>query len=104
MSEKIRRRARTSPCAPRPELRPIGTEWEWQLGAACRGADSDVFFAPHNERGRARRQREAQAKRVCMQCPVRTRCLQHAYAVDEPFGVWGGLSASERRALTADSA
>ncbi len=48
MSEKIRRRARTSPCAPPrpPELRPIGTEWEWQLGAACRGADSDVFFAP----------------------------------------------------------
>ena len=104
MGQNIRRRNRTGTSALRPELRPIGSEWEWQLNAACRGADSEMFFAPHNERLRARRQREAKAKAVCMQCPVRVRCLQHADALDEEFGVWGGLSASERRALTARSA
>lgn len=39
------------------------------------------------------------AKRVCGSCPVQTKCLQYAIDNDERFGIWGGLTAHERRKL-----
>lgn len=43
--------------------------------------------------------RQREARRFCRTCPVRTECL--AYALDEriEFGVWGGATERERRAL-----
>ncbi|MFD4717290.1 WhiB family transcriptional regulator [Streptomyces sp. NPDC058423] len=73
--------------------------WDWQLRAACRGADSSLFFHPTNERGEAREERERKAKRVCGRCPVRTACLRHALETRERFGVWGGLGEHELRTL-----
>lgn len=32
----------------------------------------------------------ARAKAICAKCPVRGECLDHALAVGEPWGVWGG--------------
>ena len=34
-----------------------------------------------------------------MSCPVLQQCRSHALAVREPYGVWGGLTERERRAL-----
>lgn len=85
-------------------LRPVESEWEWQLRAACRGTDSAVFFAPAGESRRDRRRREIAAKAVCISCPVRKACLKHALAVRESHGVWGGLSETERQALRPVSA
>ncbi|MCZ7461815.1 WhiB family transcriptional regulator [Streptomyces sp. WMMC940] len=73
--------------------------WDWQLRAACRGADSSLFFHPPNERGDARDEREKKAKRVCGRCPVRRSCLRHALETRERFGVWGGLGERELRTL-----
>ncbi len=36
------------------------------------------------------------AKQVCRGCPVLEQCRRHALAVQEPYGVWGGLSEGER--------
>ena len=72
--------------------------WDWQLQGACRGVDSSVFFPPDGERGRARAQREQNAKRWCRTCPVMEQCRAHALAVGEPYGIWGGMSESERHA------
>ncbi|MBB3662073.1 WhiB family redox-sensing transcriptional regulator [Prauserella sediminis] len=58
--------------------------------------DSGSFFHPDGERGPARARREARAKAVCRACPVLELCREHALAVHEPYGVWGGLSESER--------
>ena len=69
--------------------------WEWQLLAACRGR-SDLFFHPHGEREPMRSERERSAKRLCAGCPVRFECGEHALTMREPYGVWGGLSESER--------
>jgi len=80
---------------------PHADAWEWQLMGACRGADGELFFHPENERGAARARREAAAKSVCRQCPVVARCRQHALAVREPYGIWGGLSETERDLLAA---
>lgn len=79
------------------KLRPVESEWEWQLRGACRQTDSATFFAPAGEHRQDRRTRENEAKRLCAGCPVRRRCLEHALAVAEPYGVWGGLTETERR-------
>ena len=69
----------------------------WQERGACQSADATVFFAPDSERIREREKREAAAKRVCAECPVRQQCLEHALSVPEQFGIWGGLTEVERQ-------
>jgi WhiB family redox-sensing transcriptional regulator len=61
--------------------------------------DSAFFFHPEGERGPARANREARAKSVCGGCGVLDQCRRHALAVQEPYGIWGGLSESERDGL-----
>lgn len=78
---------------------PVSDNWDWQVRASCRGLDASMFFHPENERGRSRRRREEQAKQICSGCPVRRECLNWALSVREPYGVWGGLSATERDEL-----
>nr|WP_179275281.1 WhiB family transcriptional regulator [Rhodococcus sp. 06-1059B-a] len=82
----------------RPVELPVPTAdmWEWQLHGRCRGYDSSVFYHPEGERGRARAQRERKAKDICSTCPVLLRCRTHALSVNEPYGVWGGMSAHDR--------
>ncbi|EFK54932.1 transcription factor WhiB [Corynebacterium genitalium ATCC 33030] len=77
---------------------PNADFWDWQLHGACRGEASDVFYHPDGERGRARTQRENRAKAICLGCPVLEQCRAHALAVAEPYGIWGGMSESERHA------
>ncbi len=78
---------------------PNADVWDWQLHAACRGMSSAFFFHPEGERGPARARREAQAKAICLDCPALQPCRRHALAVHEPYGIWGGLSESERAQL-----
>lgn len=77
----------------------IQESYEWQYRGACRGMDPETFFSPETERGPRRRAREAAAKALCAECPVRRECLDHALTVREPFGVWGGLNQTEREHL-----
>ncbi|OZC42613.1 hypothetical protein CH286_25540 [Rhodococcus sp. WWJCD1] len=84
-----------------PVLPPARTEeWEWQLLGRCRGTSSATFFAPNGLRGRSRTEREQEAKEICAQCPVVSRCREYALQAGEPYGVWGGLTATERARLT----
>ncbi|HVK45225.1 MAG TPA: WhiB family transcriptional regulator [Micropruina sp.] len=75
---------------PRP-----GSNWDWQLSAACRGMDSAAFF-PVNGEGVSRQARIKAAKSICNSCPVARICLDHALEAREPYGVWGGRSEDER--------
>ncbi|WP_181773428.1 WhiB family transcriptional regulator [Amycolatopsis pittospori] len=77
----------------------VAEEWDWQLRGSCRGADSSLFFHTDNERGSARERRESRAKAICQTCPVLAQCRKHAMAVQEPYGIWGGLGEIERREL-----
>lgn len=65
-------------------------EAAWQEDALCAETDPEAFFPEHGASSR-------DAKSVCAACPVRHECLEHALANDERFGIWGGLSESERR-------
>lgn len=41
----------------------------------------------------------AEAKLICNLCPFKAKCAEYAIVADEEFGVWGGLTPSERSAL-----
>ena len=78
---------------------PVMEEWEWQYKGACRDLDPEMFFHPDGERGPRRRNRENAAKAVCATCPVIAACRAHALAVQEPYGIWGGLSEDDRAVI-----
>jgi len=63
----------------------------WAARAACKGTDPDALFVQGAAQNRA--------KRVCAGCPVRTECLADALDHRMEFGVWGGMTERERRAL-----
>lgn len=76
----------------------------WQLRAGCRGPESALFFPPsHTERRGERGVREARAKSLCRTCEVRAECLGYALQIEEPHGIWGGLTESERRSMISAS-
>jgi WhiB family redox-sensing transcriptional regulator len=64
---------------------------EWATNAACRSADPDALFVQGAAQNRA--------KTICLGCPVRTECLADALDNRVEFGVWGGMTERERRAL-----
>ncbi|CAN5407888.1 MAG: transcription factor WhiB [Nocardioidaceae bacterium] len=81
---------------------PLFETYEWQFDGACNEAEPELFFSADALRGPRRRQREAQAKAYCDRCPVFDKCRDHALSVQEPYGVWGGLTPAERHILTAE--
>lgn len=78
---------------------PIADIWDWQLLGACRGGESTTFFHPDGDRGASRAARERDAKAICAGCPVIRECADHALTVREPYGVWGGMSEDDRKAV-----
>lgn len=77
-------------------LKPQSDFWAWQAEGLCKDADSEVFFLEPSMRGDIKRLRIDVAKSICKPCPVKNDCLEHALAVPENYGVWGGLSEEER--------
>ncbi len=70
----------------------------WQPIASCSGSHSHLFFPPNvTERKEERERREIRAKSVCKVCPVGSECLEYAMTIREPYGIWGGLTETERR-------
>ena len=39
------------------------------------------------------------AKKICSECKVKEECLEYAVERKERFGIWGGKSERERRAI-----
>jgi WhiB family transcriptional regulator, redox-sensing transcriptional regulator len=82
------------------DRRPVQLDWQspvperpaWQVAAACRGLDPDLFYPDRGGSTEA-------AKAVCVSCPVSTQCLDFALSNSERFGIWGGKSERERRRL-----
>jgi len=77
---------------------PHNPNWEWQTDAACRGSDTNAYYA-ESLRGNTRIRQEEAAKRVCAGCPVLANCLRWALKTEEPYGIWGGLNPEERQEI-----
>ncbi|MEE4023684.1 WhiB family transcriptional regulator [Gordonia sp. PKS22-38] len=70
---------------------------QWREEARCRGADTAVFF-PSGELSAADRARhERAAKQICGDCPVTRHCADYAATGPEPYGIWGGMTPTERK-------
>lgn len=76
-------------------------EDEWRQYAACKEAGNATFYNEDDEDQRLIRNYGAtkRAKAMCEKCPVRMECLTYALDNKERFGIWGGLTARERRNL-----
>ena len=82
-----------------PEIKPPHPAFAfaaqpWADQALCAQADPEVFFP---DKGGSTRQ----AKATCAACFVQAECLDWALTTNERFGIWGGLSERERRAISA---
>jgi len=64
---------------------------DWTSRAQCQDTHPDELFVQGAAQNRA--------KAVCVGCPVRTECLADALDSRVEFGVWGGMTERERRAL-----
>lgn len=64
---------------------------EWVTLAVCRAGDPDALFV------RGAEQRKAAA--ICRRCPVQMECRADALDNKVEFGVWGGLTERQRRAV-----
>lgn len=64
---------------------------DWTPLAACRKTEPDALFV----QGAA----QQQAKQICLRCPVVAECLADALDNRTEFGVWGGMTERERRAM-----
>jgi|TARA_R110000744_G_scaffold100913_2_gene194663 WhiB family redox-sensing transcriptional regulator len=42
----------------------------------------------------------AEAKKLCASCPALTLCADYAVRAREPFGIWGGLTHKDRKAVS----
>jgi WhiB family redox-sensing transcriptional regulator len=63
----------------------------WASLAKCRFTESDELFVD----GAA----QTRAKRLCDECPVLAECLAEALDNNLQWGIWGGMTERERRAL-----
>lgn len=72
---------------------------DWMARAACAAADPDVFHPEHESAAAA-----ATALRWCRACPVTRQCLDYAMTAEpgRQWGVWGGATARQRRAIHRD--
>jgi WhiB family redox-sensing transcriptional regulator len=67
---------------------------EWIAKARCRSKNPDDFFVS----GAAQRR----AAVICRGCPVVAECLADALDHHMEWGIWGGLTERQRRALVKE--
>jgi len=72
-------------------VRALLEDKNWTARGACLNLGPDELFV----QGAAQRS----ARAVCMGCRVRLECLSDALDNRVEFGVWGGMTERERRAL-----
>ncbi|MGC5627689.1 WhiB family transcriptional regulator [Georgenia sp. Z1344] len=76
---------------------PEDTDPNWRVQGACTDLPTDDFF-PEGQ-GKAVDAQVARAKAVCASCPVAEMCLEFSLRTNQPFGIFGGTTPSERRAI-----
>jgi WhiB family redox-sensing transcriptional regulator len=59
---------------------------------ACKDVDTDLFFSELKSK-------VEKEKAICNSCPVKSECLEFALKDGIEFGIFGGVTADERKAL-----
>lgn len=74
----------------------------WRNSAVCAVLDLEeqrMFFG--DATGLSIHKQHEYARMSCYQCPVQVECLAYSIEIDAPFGVWGGLTESQRKRYLA---
>jgi WhiB family redox-sensing transcriptional regulator len=79
---------------------------DWFDDAQCRGTETGIFFVEDSDREDTNNwaERLSIAKAICAPCVVKADCLEFALTNRQNSGVWGGLTAKERRRITRKGA
>lgn len=91
LKRRKRRAVYAKPVGGAVEHQPIVIDVQhlaWQLRAACRGMDRELFFSTETSLDTVRP--------VCESCPVRTTCEDYANE-HKMVGFWGAKTDDERR-------
>lgn len=64
----------------------------WIDNVACTSDQMNLFFSELKSK-------VAKAKAICDTCPVKNDCLQFALREDIEFGIFGGATPQERKAM-----
>lgn len=64
----------------------------WVMDAICPQLDPELFFPEKGNQAH-------NARKVCLQCPVRAECLDFAIRTNQQHGVYGGFSDRDRDSL-----
>ena len=67
-------------------------ELNWQDQARCAETDPELFYPETT--GEA-----LHARRICVTCPVRQKCLDYGMETGDEFGIWGGSTRDDRRRI-----
>jgi WhiB family redox-sensing transcriptional regulator len=62
---------------------------DWRHSASCKGQDPELWHT-----GDPKKQKALQA--ICDECDVKAPCLEFAFNEGIRYGVWGGLTPSQR--------
>lgn len=95
MSHAIRYRTTGESRHALPVLDNRADELSWMASSSCSQTDPELWFP---EKGSATRP----ARQVCGSCPVRRECLRHALDTLPEFGIWGGHTIKEIRAMARE--
>lgn len=79
------------------ELALADSPWpgDWARNGRCQNVPPNVFFPGRGDS-------PAQAKQICANCPVLEPCREYAIPISRLSGVWGGLTAEERKRARTD--
>lgn len=66
---------------------------DWMGRAACAGMNRNIFFPEYEFLT------DAAALAACGRCSVKAECLEYAIRTHQEFGIWGGLTESQRQAI-----
>ena len=76
-------------------IQPTAEDRAWVSKGLCTDADPDQLFV----RGAAQRK----AAVICRHCPVMRECAADALDNQIEYGVWGGMTERQRRALLKEN-
>lgn len=70
----------------------------WRIEALCATVGDEerkMFFG--DREGMSTHRQHKEARQYCYSCPVQVECLLYSIEADERFGIWGGLTESQRK-------
>jgi len=81
-----------------PEYREV--DWD---KAACWDSNLEMFYDVEEERNAYAYNYINAVRSICVRCPIFRDCLTYSFE-HEKYGVWGGLTSVERKAMNEPNA